>query len=151
MKKSTRKIPTIRVKELAKELNLEFSKFMQLTTLKHGAVAYKDYIIKETKQGNWAVFNFKNKAYVDQFYMKTCAVMAAKAYSAVQLDKFQEIKSLDNLYWASYTDAIIFKNNIKNAKETERYLILLNRLEESNLRRAHYQEEISRMFKWSFV
>lgn len=151
MKKSTRKNPTIRLKELAKELNSEFGNLMQLTVLSDGSIAYKDYIVKKTKQGNWAIFNFKTKTYVDQFYMKTCALMAAKAYEAVNLEKFHEIKRIDNLYWSNYTNSIVFQHNIKLAKDYERYLVLLNRLEESNLKRAYYQDEISRMFKWSFV
>ena len=83
--------------------------------------------------------------------MKTCALLAAKAYYTVNLEKFHEVKRLDNLYWANYTDSLVFQHNIKDVKDTERFLILLNRLEESNLRKQHYQEEISRMFKWSFV
>ncbi len=151
MKKSTRKTPTIRLKELARELNSEFGKLMQLTVLDNGNIVYKDYIVKQTKQGNWAIFNYKSKNYISQFYMKTCAILAAKAYDAINLEKFHEIKRLDTLYWSNYTDSIVFQHNIKTAKDYDRFLILLNRLEESNLKRAHYQEEISRMFKWSFV
>lgn len=151
MKKSTRKTPTIRLKELARELNSEFGKLMQLTVLDNGNIVYKDYIVKQTKQGNWAIFNYKSKNYISQFYMKTCAILAAKAYDAINLEKFHEIKRLDTLYWSNYTDSIVFQNNIKTAKDYDRFLILLNRLEESNLKRAYYQEEISRMFKWSFV
>jgi len=151
MKKSTRKTPTIRLKELAKELNSEFGKLMQLTVLNDGSIVYKDYVVKKTKHGNWAVYNFKNKQQIDQFYLKTCALLAAKAYYSVHLEKFHEIKRLDNLYWANFTDCIVFEHNIKTAKDSDRFLILLNRLEESTLRKAHYQDEISKMFKWSFV
>ncbi len=151
MKKTTRKTPTIRLKELAKELNSEFSNLMQLTVLSDGSIVYKDYVVKKIKHGNWAIFNLRSKTIIEQFYMKTCALMAAKAFDVVNLEKFNEIKRLDNLYWANYTDSLVFEQNIKTAKETERFLILLNRLEESNLRKAHYQGEISRMFRWSFV
>ena len=77
--------------------------------------------------------------------------MAAKAYDAVQIEKYFEIKRLDNRYWANYCDTLIYKRNIKTAKEFERYLILLNKLEQSNALAEHYKDEISRMFKWSFV
>ncbi len=151
MKKSTRKTPTIRIKELAKDLTSEFGKTLQLTVLADGSIAYKDYIVKKTTKSNWAILNRRNKMFVEEFYLKTCALLAAKAYYQVNLEKFQEIKRLDTLYWANYTDSIVFQNNIKTAKELERFLILLNRLEESNLRKQYYQDEISRMFKWSFV
>jgi len=151
MKKSTRKTPTIRLKELAKELDSEFGKLMQLTVLADGSIAYKNYVVKKTAKGNWAIFDMQNRNCIEQFYMKTCALLAAKAYYTVNLEKFHEVKRLDNLYWANYTDSLVFQHNIKDVKDTERFLILLNRLEESNLRKQHYQEEISRMFKWSFV
>lgn len=152
MKKSTRKIPTIRIKELARELDTELNKHLQLTVLSNGVIVYKNYMIKETKLGNWGVYDYKqSKDPVEQYYTKTCAIMAAKAYEAVQLEKFHEIKRLDNLYWANHTDAIIYKHNMKLASDLNRYLVLLNRLEESKLREEHYQAEISKMFKWSFV
>ena len=67
------------------------------------------------------------------------------------LEKFVEIKELDNKYWANYSDSVIYKTNIKTAKEYERYLVLLTKLEESNRKTRFYKDEISRMFKWSFV
>jgi hypothetical protein len=77
--------------------------------------------------------------------------MAAKAYSSVNLDKFYEIKRADNLYWANYCDLQVYRKNIKTAKEFERYLILLNKLEHTEFLTEHYKEKISMMFKWSFV
>ena len=77
--------------------------------------------------------------------------MAAKAYNNTQLEKYFEIKRLDNRYWASYCDTLVYKKNIKTAKDFERYLILLNKLEHSNALSMHFKEEISRMFRWSFV
>jgi hypothetical protein len=88
---------------------------------------------------------------IDQFFLKTSALMAANAYSKTNLDKFFEIKRLDNQYWANYCDTQIYRHNIKKAKEYDRYLILLNKLEQTEFKTEHYKEEISRMFKWSFV
>jgi phage tail tape-measure protein len=77
--------------------------------------------------------------------------MAAKAYTKTQLEKYFEIKRLDNRYWASHCDILVYKKNIKTAKDFERYLILLNKLEHSDALATHFKEEISRMFRWSFV
>ena len=77
--------------------------------------------------------------------------MAAKAYYKTDMFKFSEIKQLDNRYWASYCDNLVYKKNIKTAKDFERYLVLLNKLEDSEQKAQHYKEEISSMFKWSFV
>jgi hypothetical protein len=151
MKKSNRKTPTIRIKELAKDLTQELANKLPLTVLPNGSVVYGAYLVKENKAGNWAVYNYKDKTLVDQFFLKTCAIMAAKAYSKTQLERFHEIKRLDKAYWASHCDAQVFSNNIKTAKDYERYLILLNRLEESKFRETHFKEEISKMFKWTFA
>jgi hypothetical protein len=77
--------------------------------------------------------------------------MAAKSHSLTKIEQYFEVKRLDTQYWANHSDTRIFKNNIKLAKEFERYLILLNRLEESTIKERFYKEEISKMFKWTFV
>lgn len=146
-----RKTPTIRIKELAKQLDVDFGNSMQLTKIDENTIAYKDYVVKKTKQGNWGIFHYPNKNLIETFYLKTCAVMAAKEHSRVNLQKFQEIKRLDNLYWSNYSNTVIFQTKLKTAKDLDRYFILLNRLEESKIRKTHYQAEISRMFTWSFV
>lgn len=146
-----RKIPTIRIKDLAKDLDADYANLMQLTKIDENTIAYKDYVVKKTQQGNWAIFKYPSKNLVEQFYLKTCAIMAAKAHSQVNLQKFQEIKRLDNLYWSNYSNVVIFQTKLKTAKDLDRYLILLNRLEESKIRKTHYQTEISQMFTWSFV
>ncbi len=77
--------------------------------------------------------------------------MAAKAYNSTQMAKFFEIKQIDSKYWASYSDTMIYKKNMKTAKEYERYLILLNKLEHSTELSNHFKEKISQMFKWTFA
>lgn len=144
-------MPTIKVRELAEQFREEVDKKLPVTLLPDGGMVYKDYLVKQVKSGNWAIYNYKNKSLVDQFFLKTCALMAAKAYNHTQLERYFEIKRLDNCYWASHCDTQVFKNNIKTAKEFERYVILLNRLEDSQAKETHYKEEISKMFKWSFV
>jgi hypothetical protein len=151
MKKSNRKIPTIRVKELAKELSHELATKLPLTVLPNGGIVYKQYLVKQTKSGNWAIHNYKDKSLIQEYFLKTCALMAAKAYDNLHLEKFTEIKRLDNCYWASHCDKQVYTKNIKTAKDFERYLILLNKLEESELKETYYKDEISKMFKWSFV
>ena len=151
MTRRNRKIPKKKIVELAEQFSHELDKKLPVAVLPDGSITYKDYLIKPTSQGNWIVHNYKQKQYVGEFFLKTCALMAAKAYSGVRLEKFHEIKRLDTQYWASYSDTQVFKRNIRLTKEFERYLILLNRLEESQIKEQFYKHEISRMFKWSFV
>ncbi len=151
MKKSKRKIPTIRIKELARELSSELEQKLPLTILPNGGIVYKNFLVKQKKDGTWAVYNYQDRNFIEQYFLKTCALMAAKAYNNIQLDKFHEIKRLDNCYWANHSDTQVYSHNIKITKDFNRYLILLNKLEESKLKETYYKDEISKMFKWSFV
>ena len=86
-------IPSPKIKEIAGELDAEYKKHIQLTVLKEGAVGYKDIIVKQNKNDNWALYSIYNtKDMISEFKLKTCAVMAAKAYSTVSLNRFTEIK-----------------------------------------------------------
>jgi len=139
------------VKELAEQFDTEMSKALQVTMLPNGDAVYKNYVIKQTKFNTWGVYRYKGSELLDQYFLKSCALMAAKAHSSTQLDRYFEIKRLDNCYWANYSDNLIYKQNIKTAKELDRYIVLLNKLEDSEYKAKHYKDEISRMFKWSFV
>jgi hypothetical protein len=153
MKKSSKtKKPQGRViKELAQHFEEDLKKSLPISIQPNGTVVYKSYYIKKNSNENWGLFNMNTHDQINEFYLKTCALMAAKAYSNVNLDKFHEIKRADNRYWSNYCDSQVYRKNIKTAKEFERYLILLNKLEHTEFLAEHYKEEISRMFKWSFV
>lgn len=152
MKKSNKKTNKQKiVKDLAEQFKSELDTKLPITVLPNGNMVYKDFLVKQLQNGNWGVYHVKTKELVQQYFLKTCALMGAKAYNHTQMTKFFEIKELDNKYWANYCDSVIFKNNIKSAKEFDRYIVLLNRLEESTSKAQFYKEEISRMFKWSFV
>jgi hypothetical protein len=139
------------IKDLAGQLSHEVDQNLPIKPLPNGSIAYKTYIIKETANGYWRLYNTTNKTLIDQFFLKTCALMAAKAYDSANIAKYIEVKYLDNKYWASYSDTLVYRNNIKKTKNTERYLILLNKLENSDSLAAHFRIKISNMFKWSFV
>jgi hypothetical protein len=151
MKKRNRKLNKQKITELAEQFKEELDRKLPVAILPDGGMVYKNYLVKQNKTNQWSLYNYRNKELIATFFLKTCALMAAKAHNYVHLEKFGEIKRLDSSYWASYTDRQVFQHNIKTAKEFERYLILLNRLEESQLREQQYKEEISRMFKWTFV
>jgi hypothetical protein len=139
------------VKELATHFEEDLKKSLPISIQPNGNIVYKNYYIKKNKLDNWAVYNINSHDLVEQFFLKTCALMAAKAYNNIHLEKFFEIKALDTQYWANYSDSLVYRNNIKTAKEFDRFLVLLNKLEHSEQLAEHYKEEISKMFKWSFV
>ena len=150
MKKQTKSKSKV-VKELAGHFEEDLKSSLPIAIQPDGSIVYKDYVVKLKKNQNWGLYDRRNNSLVEEYYLKTCALMAAKAYNRTQLEKFFEIKRLDNRYWANYCDSMIYRKNIKTAKEFERYCILLNKLEASEEQTKHFKEEISRMFKWSFV
>ena len=139
------------VKELASQFEAEMNNTLPINVRNDGSIVYKDYFIKSKKNGNWGLYDLRTKDSIDEYFLKSCALMAAKAYNATNLEKYQEIKRLDTQYWANYSDSAVFRNSLKKAKDFERYLILLNRLEYSEAQSEYFKEEISRMFKWTFV
>jgi len=150
MKKQNKTKPKV-LKELASQFEEELNNSMPIGVLPNGNLTYKNFVIKKTKGENWAVY-FKHSNYiVDEYHLKTCALLSAKAYDRNDLNKFFEIKNLDNQYWASYSDNQVYQQNIKKAKDFGRYIVLLNKLEDSQARAERLKEKISTMFKWSFV
>lgn len=150
MKKNNKNKKKLPIKELAEQFSHELDTKLPVHVMPNGDIVYKNYVVRKMTSENWGVFNLQNKDLVDQFFLKTCALMAAKAYNHTRVEKYFEIKRLDNKYWANYSDSLIYKKNIKNAKDFDRYLVLLNKLEESEAKVKYYKEEISRTFKWSF-
>ena len=149
--KKQNKPKTAVIKELASQFEAEFNKSMPVTLRKDGSLLYKNYVIKQNNNNNWALYYDGSNESIDEFYLRTCALMGAKAYQSTDLTRYFEIKRLDNKYWASYSDNQVYKKNIKTAKDSERFMILLNKLEDSETQAQYFKETISRMFKWSFV
>lgn len=147
-KKFKKKLP---VKELAEQFSHELDSKLPVHVMPNGDIIYKEYLIRKLSNDNWGIYNRSNKDLIDQFFLKTCALMAAKAYNNTRVERFFEIKRLDSKYWANYCDLTVFKKNIRVAKDFDRYLVLLNRLEECETKVKYYKDEISRMFAWSFV
>jgi len=139
------------IKELATQFEEDFKKTLPIAILSNGSIVYKQYIIKTNNTGNWCIYKPTVIDPIGSFYLKTSALMAAKAYDKNDLNKMFEIKQIDTDYRNNHTASLIFANNIKKAKDFSRYVVLLNKLEYSQERTEHFKEKISKMFKWSFV
>jgi len=151
-KQNNKKKPQAKViKELASQFEQELNKTLPISIQPNGSIVYKHYLIKTNQQGDWAIYKPGVIDPLGTFYLKTSALMAARAYDRNDLNKMFEIEHLDTDYKNNHTDSLVFANSIKKAKDFSRYLILLNKLEYSQERTQHFQEKISRMFKWSFV
>ena len=139
------------IKELAHHFEADFNKSLPISVHPNGNILYKDYLIKKNQHENWSVYHKSNNDLVEQFYLKTSALMAAKAYHLTQMDRFKHIKDIDTRYWANYSESNVFRHNMNRSKDYERFLILLNKLEHSTDKASILKEEISAMFKRSFV
>lgn len=138
------------IKELALYFDQELQANLPITILPNGALGYKDFLVKQMPTGTWGLYNTRNLDLVEEYYLKSCALMAAKFFNHKQVEKRNEIKELDTNYWSHYCDSLIFKNNIDKVSD-DRYIILLTRLEESNFQTRQYKNKISILFKWTFV
>lgn len=138
------------INELAGEFTNEFNSTIKITPLPNGDVMYKEYLIKQTKTRHWAVYHITQKTLIHEFFLKTCALLAAKAYDNLQFGEYQRIKHLDNRYQSHYSDLIVYKHNIKSITDCDNRAIVLNKLEESQARAKEYQHQISVMFKVAF-
>jgi hypothetical protein len=139
------------IKELASHFEEDLNKSLPFVVHSNNVISYKKYAIVKNASNNWAMHHTVSKDYINEFYLKTCALMAAKAYDASNMTRYHEIKRMDTQYWASYSDNQIYKKNIVKAKDFDRYMILLNKLEHSQEQSEQYKNEISTMFKWTFV
>lgn len=139
------------LKELASKLEEDFHTSLPITIRRDGSIAYKDYYIKQDADKNWGLYYVSTGDLIDKFFLKTCALLAAKAYWKVDLARFNNIKQLDGRYWTTHMETQVFQNAMKKTADYERYQILLNKLELSKDKSAKFKDEISTMFKWSFV
>lgn len=140
------------IRDLADEFVNEFNASLPIIMLPNGDVVYKDFVIKKTlNNNNWGLFNFKTKDLISEFFLKTCALIAAKEYNNLHFGRYHQIKHLDKRYQAHYGDILVYQHNIKKIKDTNDYALVLNKLEESQSRAKEYQVQISRLFKCSFA
>jgi hypothetical protein len=139
------------IKELASQFEEDLKKTLPLAIQPDGSVVYNGFVVRKNSRENWNLHYLNSGTVVEEYHLKSCALLAARAYSKTDLNKFFEIKQLDSQYWNSYSDSQVYQKNIKTATDFSRYLILLNKLEDSTDRAEHFQQKISTMFKWSFV
>ena len=139
------------IKELATQFEEDFKKTLPISIQPNGSIVYKNYLIKINHQGNWAIHKPGVLDPLGTYYLKTSALMAARAYDKNDLNRMFEIERMDTDYRNNHTDSLVYANNIKKAKDFGRFMVLLNRLEYSQERTEHFKDKISKMFKWSFV
>lgn len=127
----------------------EFKKTIPIVVLKDNSIIYKSFKIKKTKNDSWQL-SFVNGNRLDEFKLKTSAIIAAKFYDKNNFARISEIKMLDAQYWQHAMDAFIFNHRLKTVTDHEKYDIFTARWELAKDREKLYREKISRMFRFSF-
>jgi hypothetical protein len=139
------------IKELASYFDQELQASLPISVLPDGSLVYKGFLVKQLDNKYWGVYNTTSKELINDYYLKSCALIAAKEYNNRHYEKYQNIKMLDNKYASVSTDAVVFKNNIALVADENRYQIMLTRLEESTALTQYYQQLIFRLFRQSFI
>lgn len=138
------------IKELAYYFDEELDKKLPVRLLTNGDLLYYNYIVKHLPNGKWGVFNVSSKDLKNEFFLKSCALMAAKAYNDRKFNHSNIVEDLDNNYWSHFSDALVFTQNIKHAS-ADKYPILLTRLDESTTQVEFFKQKIYSLFKLTFV
>lgn len=138
------------IKQLANEFSSELLS-IPVTVLPNEDIVYNDYLIKNSQHGFWELYNISNSFFIAKFYLKSCALIAAKFYQEHHFMTYREVKWLDREYNKNKNDSIMFKHCLKTTNDFDQKVIFLNRLECSEEQADLYKVAISRLFKRTFV
>jgi hypothetical protein len=139
------------LKELAAHFEEDISRNLPMVMHEDGTITYKKYAITKTPLETWALYDVDGKTCLGEFFLRTCAIMSAKAYDDRNHIKAFEVKRLDYNYWSSFSNNQIYKINVTRTTESFRHSILLNKLEDSHQKTEFYKSKITNMFKDAFV
>lgn len=138
------------IKKLAEEFTSEISQ-LPITVLPNNDIVYEGFLIRNNRNGLWELYNLDNKDIISQFYLRTCALIAANLYSHTFFNEYREIKLLDRQYQRNYIDSILHQHSLKTTTDFDVKVIMLNRFECSKADADYYKNKISRLFKKYFV
>lgn len=139
------------IKEFANYFDQELQTTLPLSVMPDGSLVYKNFLVKQLDNMNWGMYNIDSKDLINQYYLKSSALIASKAYNHRQYEKYYEINDLDKKYAVLSNDKIIFKHNIDLVTDADKYEILLTKLEESTVQFQFYQHLILRLFRQTFI
>ena len=137
------------IKQLANEFSSELTQ-LPVTVLPNDDIVYEEYLIKQDN-GSWELYNIENKDLISKFYLRSCALIAAKFYKKHQFNDYRDVRLLDRQYQKSHIDTVLHRHSIKNTDDFDKKVILLNRLECSEVDAENYKVKISKLFKKNFV
>lgn len=120
--------------------------------LKEGSIGYGNYLVKRNKNDMWDLYivgkSYRSK--IDTFNLKTSALMVAKEHKANRVMEIVKLKDLDQRYWASHMDSVIFDKRYKQSKDKLQREIFLWRYEISKDKAELYKHKIIEAYSFIF-
>jgi hypothetical protein len=143
--------PNKHITKFASYFDQELQATLPISILPDGSLVYKNFLVKQLENTYWGIFDIISKELINEYFLKSCALIAAKEYNHRQFSKYHAVKLLDDKYASSSNDQIIFSHNINLTSDPEKYAIMLTRLEESTAISQYYQKLILSLFRQSFI
>lgn len=120
--------------------------------LKEGSIGYGNYLVKRNKNDMWDLYivgkSYRSK--IDTFNLKTTALMVAKEHKANRVMEMVKLKDLDQRYWASHMDSVIFDKRYKQSKDKLQRELFLWRYEISKDKTELYKHKIIEAYSFIF-
>ncbi len=139
------------IKQLAKYFDQELHIHLPISELPDKSLVYNNYLVRQIKNNNWALYHLTTHELLDEFYLKSCALISAKYYATNQLNKTFDIKHLDRRYSSNHNKSTIFKAHLKSTNDYEHYLTLLNRYDYCFGQAEYFKQCITAVFKTTFA
>ena len=139
------------IKQLANHFDEELQTNLPVTKLPNGSYAFNNFVITQMPNKNWALYCAISKTRLNEYFLISCALIAAHEYAAHRFDKYINIKHIDTRYQSAYTDLLVFKHNINLTNDQDQKDIFLTRLSESKSSALYYKKTILRLFRNTFV
>lgn len=127
----------------------EFSKKPPIALLKNGSIAYKEFILKPTKDGNWELMR-ANESTLDVFRLKTSALVAAFFRKRENFKMYFEIRNLDQCYARNKVNAELLKQRSINATDSFNQDLFTARYYEAKRAAKQAKSKITKQFRTLF-
>lgn len=145
-----KKVKKRTIKRLAVDLEQELFASLDIMPLPDESIIFRSVLVKQLANDNWAIIHINSRDIIDQFFLRTTALLAADAYSRLNLSDLKTIKRLDNQYWSHHWDTILMSTNIKFIKNYSKYLVALNKFENSQIKKQFFGDQIVKRFRSTF-
>lgn len=136
--------------ELQKKIEQELLNELPIR-VKDSTLEYNHFLIVQDKDGYWCLYNNINGLdFIQRFYLRSCAVMAARLYEKVKMQDFVTVKGLDTSYCNFSNDIVTFRHLIKKTNDDVKKDNYYFRLEECILKSKELKRQIENLYRTIF-